>query len=81
MSETKRYDVAIIGAGLAGIFAGYELTSRNPDLKVIILEQGTPIIERSCPIISKKVDSCINCKPCAITVSYTHLTLPTKRIV
>jgi len=66
MSDTKQYDVAIIGAGLAGIFAGYELTSRNPDLKVIILEQGTPIVERSCPIISKIVDSCINCKPCAI---------------
>jgi len=66
MSDTKNYDVAIIGAGLAGIFAGYELTSKNPELKVIILEQGTPIIERSCPIINKKVDSCINCKPCAI---------------
>ena len=66
MSETKQYDVAIIGAGLAGIFAGYELTSNNPDVKVVILEQGTPIVERSCPIINKKVDSCINCKPCAI---------------
>jgi len=66
MSDVKEYDVVIIGAGVAGIFAGYELTSRNPDLKVILLEQGTRIEERSCPIISKKVDSCINCKPCAI---------------
>ncbi len=66
MVESQKYDVAIIGAGLAGIFAGYELTSRNPALKVIMLEQGTPIEERSCPIISKKVESCINCKPCAI---------------
>src|ERR1035437_9159939 len=66
MSEVKKYDVAIIGAGLAGIFAGYELTSKNPELRVIILEQGNPIAGRSCPIIDKKADSCINCKPCAI---------------
>jgi hypothetical protein len=66
MSDVKEYDVVIIGAGVAGIFAGYELTQSNPGLKVILLEQGTRIEERSCPIISKKVDSCINCKPCAI---------------
>lgn len=66
MSDSRKYDVAIIGAGLAGIFAGYELTSKNPELKIILIEQGTPITERSCPIINKKVDSCINCKPCAI---------------
>lgn len=66
MSDSKKYDVAIIGAGLAGIFAGYELTSRNPDLKVILIEQGTPILQRACPIISQQVDHCINCKPCAI---------------
>ena len=66
MADVKEYDVVIIGAGVAGIFAGYELTQKNPELKVILLEQGTRIEERSCPIISKKVDSCINCKPCAI---------------
>lgn len=66
MSEVKEYDVVIIGAGVAGIFAGYELTRKNPGLKVLLLEQGTRIQDRSCPIISKKVDSCINCKPCAI---------------
>jgi uncharacterized protein len=66
MSDVKEYDVVIIGAGVAGIFAGYELTQKNPGLKVILLEQGTRIEQRACPIISKKVNSCINCKPCAI---------------
>ena len=28
-----RYDVAIIGCGEAGIFAGYELMHRHPGLK------------------------------------------------
>lgn len=34
-----RYDVAIIGCGEAGIFAGYELMHRNPGLKVVTLDQ------------------------------------------
>ena len=33
-----RYDVAIIGCGEAGIFAGYELMHRNPGLKVVTLD-------------------------------------------
>ena len=35
-----RYDVAIIGCGEAGIFAGYELMHRNPGLKVVTLDQA-----------------------------------------
>jgi len=63
---SKTYDVIIIGAGLAGIFAGYELIKSRPELKVAILEQGADILHRSCPIIAKKTDSCINCRSCAI---------------
>ncbi len=62
----KRYDVIIVGGGLAGIFAGYELVTLNPGLKVALLEQGPEIWRRSCPIVEKKVQSCINCKSCAI---------------
>ena len=35
-----RYDVAIIGCGEAGIFAGYELMHRNPGLKVVTWIRG-----------------------------------------
>lgn len=66
MQSGKQYDVVIIGAGLAGIFAGYELTDKNPGLKVAILEQGDPISERSCPIIRHQTVSCVNCRTCAI---------------
>ena len=34
------YDVAIIGAGEAGVFAGYELMKLRPELSVLVLEQG-----------------------------------------
>ena len=44
-----RYDVAIIGCGEAGIFAGYELMHRNPGLKVVTLDQGADIYTRSSP--------------------------------
>lgn len=60
------YDVVIIGGGLAGIFAGYELVQTRPDLKIALLEQGTDIRRRSCPIVDKKADSCVNCRSCAI---------------
>lgn len=66
MNSIKKYDVAIIGAGTAGIFAGYELVQQNPDLKIIMIEQGNSIYKRNCPIISNKVPSCINCTYCDI---------------
>ena len=65
-----RYDVAIIGAGEAGIFAGYELMKLRPELRVVILEQGADIYSRVCPIVAGKVKSCIGCKPCAIMAGF-----------
>lgn len=59
-----RYDVAILGCGEAGIFAGYELMHRNPGLKVVALDQGADIYTRSCPIVAGKVKECIHCKVC-----------------
>ncbi len=60
------YDVAIIGGGPAAIFAAYEFTLKYPALKVVILEEGNPIDKRLCPLAAKKVDHCINCRPCSI---------------
>lgn len=65
-----RYDVAIIGAGEAGVFAGYELMRKKPELSVLILEQGADIYSRRCPIVAGKVKSCIGCKPCAIMAGF-----------
>ena len=59
-----QYDVAIIGCGEAGIFAGYELMHRNPGLKVVTLDQGADIYTRSCPIVAGKVKECIHCPVC-----------------
>ena len=60
------YDVIIIGAGPGGIFSAYELTKRNPNLKVIVFESGHPLEKRICPIDGEKIKSCIGCKVCSI---------------
>ncbi len=62
----KYYDVAIIGAGNAGIFAAWEIKKLRGDLSVIVIEQGNLIYKRKCPIIEKKETSCIKCKSCSI---------------
>lgn len=67
MSGTEKiYDVAIIGCGTAGIFAGYELVETMPSLSVVMIEQGGDIYKRKCPIVDKQVPSCINCASCGI---------------
>ena len=34
------YDVIIIGAGPAGLFTAYELSEKNKNLKILLLEKG-----------------------------------------
>lgn len=64
--ENKIYDVAIIGCGTAGIFTGYELTKSVHPLDVIMIEQGSDIYSRKCPIIEKRNTDCVSCKSCSI---------------
>ncbi len=63
MSEMKRYDVIITGAGPAGIFAALELLKTEKKLKVLILEKGKDINQRRCPSKDKKI-SCTLCREC-----------------
>ncbi|HBP38465.1 MAG TPA: FAD-dependent oxidoreductase, partial [Clostridiales bacterium] len=60
------YDVILVGGGVGGIFAAYELLKCRPQLRVALLEQGQEIRQRSCPILDKKAASCISCPICAI---------------
>ena len=61
-----KYDVIIVGAGPGGIFSAYELTKLNPELNVCVIESGTELKKRRCPIDGDKVKSCVKCKSCAI---------------
>jgi len=64
--EKSTYDVAIIGGGISGIMAAHRLSEKDSSLNIIILEKGAPLSRRSCPMITKKLDTCISCESCAI---------------
>ena len=64
-----KYDVLIIGAGPAGLFAAYELITKNKKLKVALVDRGSSVKNRVCPMNKKKVP-CQNCNPCAILSGY-----------
>ena len=70
----SNYDVVIVGAGPAGIFAAYELSKKNKDLKVALVDKGLDIYKRRCPILEHKIKKCpvikdhVGCMPaCSIT--------------
>jgi uncharacterized FAD-dependent dehydrogenase len=63
----QKYDVVIVGAGPAGIFAALEL-SRRSNLRVVILDKGTPIEKRRCP--AREGRDCVHCQPCSITTGW-----------
>ncbi len=64
-----KYDVAIIGAGPAGLFSAYELITKKPELKIIILDKGMFVKNRVCPMNKFNIP-CQNCNPCAILSGY-----------
>ena len=65
----KKYDVAIVGAGPAGLFCAYELKEKKPKLKVALIYKGHRAETRMCPM---KVNGgkCVNCKICQILSGY-----------
>lgn len=53
-----KYDVILVGAGPTGVFAAYELMTKAPQLKVLLIDKGHDIYNRKCPILLKKIDKC-----------------------
>ena len=64
-----KYDVVIIGAGPAGLFSAYQLITENKNLKVAVLDKGSCVKNRVCPM-NKNGVPCKNCNPCAILAGY-----------
>lgn len=62
----ENYDAVIIGGGIGGLMCAYRLIEKNSSMKILILEKGRKLEDRSCPIIAGKVKKCAKCKPCAI---------------
>lgn len=64
-----KYDVIIVGAGPAGLFSAYELITKNKELKIALLDRGSCVKNRICPM-NKMGIPCKNCNPCGILSGY-----------
>ena len=63
-------DVVIVGAGPAGIFTALEMLRRGSKKKIVMVEKGRELTQRSCP--KSKTGKCMNCKPvCHITTGFS----------
>ncbi|MCX9074697.1 MAG: NAD(P)/FAD-dependent oxidoreductase [Candidatus Methanoperedens sp.] len=58
---TEEYDVIIVGAGPAGMFAADELAGK---MRVLIIDQGRDISKRRCKMNMRSI--CMHCDPCDI---------------
>lgn len=69
-SNMKKYDVAIVGAGPAGIFTALEMIKKGSKKSIAIVEKGRSVEQRKCP--KAKTGKCMNCKPyCHITTGFS----------
>ena len=59
------YNLAIIGAGPAGIFTALEIVKLKPDWKIVIIEKGPRIEKRKC-FLREGYDKCPHCKKCGL---------------
>jgi uncharacterized FAD-dependent dehydrogenase len=61
--KSNNYDVIIVGAGPAGLFAAFYLCEHSK-LNVLIVEKGKGPLKRKCPMSENK--KCMKCRPCNI---------------
>ncbi len=74
----EEYDVIVVGSGPMGIFTCYELSLRDPKLKILLVDKGHDIYHRRCAILEKKIAVCpshpngeFGCFPaCSITCGF-----------
>ncbi|MEA4923186.1 MAG: NAD(P)/FAD-dependent oxidoreductase [Eubacteriaceae bacterium] len=66
----KNYDIIIAGAGASGVFMSYELTKIKNSAKVLMIDKGSSLEKRICPISAGRTEKCVKCEPCHIMNGY-----------
>ncbi len=61
------YDVIVVGAGPAGIFAALELTQAAP-VRLLMLDKGPSLNKRRCP--ARETGRCMKCATCALVTGW-----------
>mgnify|MGYP000163896005 CR=1 FL=1 len=64
---SQSYDIVIVGAGPAGVFAALELT-RSAHPRVLMLDKGLDLEKRRCP--SREAGRCMECATCALMTGW-----------
>ncbi len=67
-AKISSFDVVIVGAGPAGVFAALELSARS-SLRIVIVDKGPEIEHRHCPA-REPGGRCRHCDPCAILTGW-----------
>ncbi len=62
--ENSIYDIIIIGAGVSGVFSAYSLLQKHKNIKILLIDKGSKLDKRICPIEEKNISSCVNCSLC-----------------
>ncbi|MBR6524225.1 MAG: FAD-dependent oxidoreductase [Clostridia bacterium] len=63
-------DVIIVGAGPSGIFTAIEMIRKGCKKRIVLVEKGSAIENRTCP--KGKTKKCVSCKPyCHITTGFS----------
>ncbi|RDB65722.1 NAD(P)/FAD-dependent oxidoreductase [Gordonibacter pamelaeae] len=62
-------DVVIVGAGPAGIFCAFALVERGFAGRIVMLDKGLAVEDRTCP--KQAGGPCLGCEPCRITTGFS----------